>query len=52
MDRFLVRKSNTAQNREIRQAGIKLKTIQIDCGYKGIAQSHNAKMRGTKALSI
>ena len=43
MDRFLVRTSNTAQHREIRQTGIKLKTIQLNCGYKGIAQSHNTR---------
>ena len=40
MDRYVVRTSNNAQKKEIRQAGHKLKTIQLNCGYKGIAQSY------------
>ena len=36
MDRFVVRLAK-------RQAGNKLKVIQLNCGYKGIAQSHNGK---------
>ena len=40
MDRFVVRTPNSSQNREVRPAGAKLKTIQLKCRYKGIAQSH------------
>ena len=43
MDQFVVRTSETAQNREIKQAGVKFKTVQLNCGYKGIAQSHNTR---------
>ena len=40
MDRFVVRTPRTDQKKEIRQAGHKLKTIQLNCGNRGIAQSH------------
>ena len=32
--------SNDAQKKEIRQSGHKLKTIHLNCGHKGIAQSY------------
>ena len=41
MDRFIVRTPRTNQKKEIRQAGHKLKAIQLNCGYKGIAQSYH-----------
>jgi len=40
MDRFVVRIPKTDQKKEIKQAGHKLKTIQLNCGNGGIAQSH------------
>ena len=40
MDRFIVRTPKTNQKKETRQAGHKLKTIQLNCGNRGIAQSH------------
>ena len=42
MDRYVVRTSNNAQKKEIRQAGYKLKTIQLNCGNRGIALTHIA----------
>ena len=35
MDQFVVRTPETAQNREPKQAGAKLKTIQLNYEYKG-----------------
>ena len=43
MDKFVVRTPNQAQKKVIRQAGHKLNTIQLNCGNKGIAQSHYPK---------
>ena len=40
MDRFVVRTPRTNQKKATRQAGHKLKTIQLNLGNKGIAQSY------------
>ena len=48
MDRFVVRTPKTGQKKATRQAGYKLKTIQLNLGNKGIAQSwypHCAELR-------
>ena len=42
MDRYVVR-LETAESKAKRQAGNKLKVIQINYGYKGIAQTHHVK---------
>ena len=42
MDRYVVR-LETAESKAKRQARNKLKVIQINCGYKGIAQDYNVK---------
>ena len=42
MDQFVVRTSDTAKSNEIKQAEVKLKTVQLNCGYIiGIGKSHN-----------
>ena len=43
MDRYVERLEETDESKAKRQAGNKLKVIQINCGYKGIAQSHHGK---------
>ena len=43
MDRYVVRLADTAESKAKRQVGNKLKVIQINCGYKGIAESHHGK---------
>ena len=40
MDRFVVRIPKTDKRKEIKQAGHKLKTVQLNCGNGGIAHSH------------
>ena len=42
MDRYVIR-LETAESKAKRQVGNKLKVIQINCGYKGIAESHHGK---------
>ena len=42
MDRYVIR-LETAESKAKRQVGNKLKLIQINCGYKGIAESHHGK---------
>ena len=44
MDRYVVRLEDTAQSKEKRQAEHKLKVIQYNCGYKGIATDHHGKV--------
>ena len=43
MDRYVVRLADTAESKAKRQAGNKLKVIQINCGYREISQSHHVK---------